>query len=274
MLVVALTLTVAGTAACAPAQPTHESGGAALSAVTRDGIVPSAATLGVRRAARPPLRGLVIALDPGHQLGNHNFPRQINALVPAGGFSKPCNSTGTATNRGVPEATVNIEIARAVRSRLRALGATVRMTRTSNRESRWGPCVDARGRFGKRVGAALMVSLHADGAASGARGFHVIRPTRRAPWTTDIARPSRRLARQLRNSLTAAGIPRSSYLGHGRALVARSDLATLNMSDVPAVMVEVGNMRNTTDARRMTSTSGQARYAEAIVRGIRTTLQR
>ena len=46
-----------------------------------------------------------MVIDPGHQLGNHNYPAQIGRLVPAGGFRKPCNTTGTATNGGYPEAT-------------------------------------------------------------------------------------------------------------------------------------------------------------------------
>ena len=41
----------------------------------------------------------------------------------------------------------------------------------------------------------LKVSVHADGSyAAGARGFHVIAPPDRAPWTADIHRPSMRLA--------------------------------------------------------------------------------
>jgi N-acetylmuramoyl-L-alanine amidase len=226
------------------------------------------------RATSLPLRGLTIALDPGHQLGNHNFPRQTSALVPAGGFKKPCNSTGTATVSGVAESTVNFRISRAVQSRLEALGATVRLTRTSDSERLWGPCVNVRGQFGKRVGARLMVSLHADGAASSLRGFHVIAPTRRYPWTTDIAAPSLRLAKALRNGLTGAGIPRSTYIGGGTGLVVRKDLGTLNMSDVPAAMIEVGNMKNRSDARRMTTIAGRAAYANAIVQGIRTYLGR
>ncbi len=63
--------------------------------------------------------------------------------MPAGGFQKPCNTTGTATDSGVPEATVTFVLARAVEQRLEALGATVRMTRNTNSESRWGPCVDS-----------------------------------------------------------------------------------------------------------------------------------
>ncbi len=221
-----------------------------------------------------PLQGLTIALDPGHQLGNHNFPRQTNRLVPAGGFKKPCNTTGTATNAGTPEATVNWRLSLAVKKRLETLGAHVRMTRNTNSERRWGPCVNARGRFGKRVGAQLMVSLHADGASSSGYGFHVIAPKRRKPWTTDIATASLRLAKILRGSLVRHHVPRANYVAGGSGLDIRSDLGTLNMSDVPVAMIEIGNMRNSRDAKRMTSASGRARYAKAVVRGIRTYLRR
>jgi N-acetylmuramoyl-L-alanine amidase len=227
-----------------------------------------------RTAAKEPLHGLTIALDPGHQLGNSRHTREINRPVPAGGFKKPCNSTGAATNAGVPEATVNIQLSRAVAHRLQALGAKVRLTRTTNSVKKWGPCVDARGRFGKRVGARLMVSLHADGAPSGDHGFHVIAPKRRAPWTTDIATSSLRLAKWLRTSLTHRGLARSNYIGGGTGLDIRSDLGTLNMSDVPVAMIEIGNMRNAGDARRMTSQKGRALYANAVVRGIRAYLGR
>jgi N-acetylmuramoyl-L-alanine amidase len=230
-----------------------------------------ASTLGrtAAPARRRPLRAVTIALDPGHQLGNHNYPRQTNALVPAGGFSKPCNTTGTATDGGVAEATVDFALAKLVKKRLRRLGARVPMTRTVNSERLWGPCVDARGAFGKRVGARLMVSLHADGASSSGRGFHVIAPADRSPWTDDIAAPSLRLATALRNGLTGQGIPRSDYVAGGSGLDVRSDLGTLNLSDVPVAMIEIGNMRNAGDARRMTTRAGRAQYARAVVRGIR-----
>ena len=226
------------------------------------------------RAAAEPLHGVVIAIDPGHQLGNHNYPRQINRPVQAGGFTKPCNTTGTATNSGIPEATVNWRLSRAVQRRLVALGATVRLTRTGNSQRAWGPCVDQRGEFGKRVGARLMVSLHADGAAGSDHGFHVIVPTKRSPWTTDIYSRSLRLGRLLRDALTARHVPRSNYIGHGTGLDIRSDLGTLNMSDVPVAMIEIGNMRNAADASRMTHRRGRATYANAVVAGIRAYLGR
>jgi len=221
-----------------------------------------------------PLSGIRVALDPGHQLGNHNFPEQIHRLVPAGGFYKACNTTGTQTNGGFPEATLNFRVARLVKARLEALGAQVFLTRSRNSESLWGPCVDARGEFGALVHARLTVSLHADGARSYQHGFHVIAPKARSPWTTDIAAPSLRLARALRSGFDALGIARSTYVGNGTALSIRSDLGTLNLSDVPVAMLEIGNMRNASDAHRMTTKTGRQRYARAVVRGIRIYLSR
>src|SRR5687768_4560869 len=74
-----------------------------------------AAPAGRTAALRAPLAGKTVVIDPGHQLGNHNYPREINRSVPAGGFRKPCNTTGTATNAGFPEATFVWQVSRVLR---------------------------------------------------------------------------------------------------------------------------------------------------------------
>ncbi|HEX3222711.1 MAG TPA: N-acetylmuramoyl-L-alanine amidase [Nocardioides sp.] len=217
-----------------------------------------------------PLTGRTVVIDPGHQLGNHNYPRKISRLVPAGGFEKPCNTTGTATNGGYPEATLVWHVSRLLKSRLEALGADVRMTRHSNRQDRWGPCVDVRGRAGNKLPADLKISVHGDGSyTAGAHGFHVIAPTDRKPWTHDIYRSSRRLALDTRAALREVGLPVANYTAGGDGLDFRADLGTLNLSDVPTVMVELGNMRNPTDARPMTSRAGRATYAKGLARAVR-----
>ena len=224
-------------------------------------------------ASPPPLTGHTIVLDPGHQLGNHNFPRRTGRLVPSGGFRKPCNTTGTSTRAGFPEATFTWRVTTRLKTRLERLGATIVLTRHSNRQDRWGPCVDTRGRMGNRV-ADLRLSIHGDGShVRGARGFHVIAPTDRRRWTHDIHDSSTRLARQARTSLRDAGVPVANYTAGGRGLVFRSDLGTLNLSDIPAVMVELGNMRSPRDARRMTSRRGQATYARALADAVLTYLE-
>jgi N-acetylmuramoyl-L-alanine amidase len=219
-------------------------------------------------AARP-LAGRTVVLDPGHQLGNARHVRQINRLVSAGPSRKPCNTTGTSTDSGYPEATMTWQVAMVARRELEQAGARVALTRSSNSTRDWGPCVDARGRLGARVHADLTVSIHGDGSyARGARGFHVIAPASLRGWTDDIAAPSRRLALDLRTALGKARFPRANYIAGGDGLDVRSDLGTLNLSDVPIAMVELGNMRNATEASRMRSKAGRARYAHALVDGI------
>ena len=220
-------------------------------------------------ASAGPLAGRTIVLDPGHQLGNHNYPRKCSRLVPAGGMRKPCNTTGTATRGGYPEATFVWQVSQLLAARLGGMGADVILTRHSNRQDRWGPCVDVRGRAGNRGGADLKVSIHADGATGrGARGFHVIAPTDRRPWTHDIFRPSRRMARETRAALRRAGLPVANYTAGGDGIDFRSDLGTLNLANIPSVMVELGNMRSPRDAHRMTSRQGRGTYARALARAM------
>jgi N-acetylmuramoyl-L-alanine amidase len=226
------------------------------------------------RTGTEPLAGRVVVIDPGHQVGNHNFPRRIHRLVAAGGFRKPCNTTGTATNGGYPEASLTWDVALRLRERLQALGATVRLTRHSNRQDRWGPCVDERGRAGNEQGADLKLSIHADASdARGAHGFHVIMPPDRRPWTHDIYRASRRLALETRAALVERGLERATYVAGGDGLGVRRDLGTLNLSDVPTVMVELGNMRNARDAALMTRPGGRDGYAKALGVAVRRFLE-
>jgi len=219
--------------------------------------------------SRPPLAGRTVVLDPGHQLGNSRHLAQVDRLVQAGPSRKPCNTTGTSTNSGYPEATFTWRVARVAQWALQRAGARVILTRSSNSRAAWGPCVDVRGRAGARAHADLTVSIHADGSyAAGARGFHVIAPASTRGWTDDVAAPSRRLALSLRAGLDHARLPRANYIAGGDGLDVRADLGTLNLSDVPVAMVELGNMRNAAEARRMQSGAGRARYARALADGI------
>jgi N-acetylmuramoyl-L-alanine amidase len=221
-----------------------------------------------------PLTGRVVAIDPGHQLGNARHSSEINRLVDAGGFRKPCNTTGTATNAGYPESAFAMSTANYLKARLQALGAKVYLTRTTESYDLWGPCVDVRGRFGAKVHADLMVSIHGDGAASQYRGFFVIRPALRSGWTDDIYARSNTLGQYVRAGLDGAGLARANDYG-GDGLDTRSDLGTLNWSNVPIVMVEMGNMRNAGDAARMSSSSARNNlYAAGLASGIRRYLTR
>ena len=209
-----------------------------------------------------PLAGKVVVIDAGHQLGNANFTSEINKQVDAGaGKKKACNTTGTATNGGFPEATVTWEVATRVRDALIAQGAEVIMTRESNSLDEFGPCINIRGSLGNER-ADLLLSIHADGADAGSNGFHLLLPSTAHPeYAGSLA-----FANQLMTALNGGGLATANYVSGG--MRASSDYATLNLSAKPAVIVEMGNMRNAGDAQRLTSAGGQDAYATALVAGV------
>jgi N-acetylmuramoyl-L-alanine amidase len=222
-----------------------------------------------------PLEGVTISVDPGHNGGNFSDPEAIDRLVPAGanGTMKPCNTTGTATDDGsLTEAQFNWDVAQDVVPRLEHLGATVVLTRHSN--DGVGPCVDERAEIANRAHAAVALSIHADGNLSeGAHGFDVIHPATAEMVAPEMAGPSLRLAQAERNALVAAGIPPANYVG-SEGLDERSDLAGLNLAKVPAVLVELGNMREPGDAARLEDPAYRNELADALATGIVSFLHR
>jgi N-acetylmuramoyl-L-alanine amidase len=213
-----------------------------------------------------PLAGVVILVDPGHNGGNAAHASYINRLVWIGNRWKACDTVGTTTRSGWPEHRFNWLIANLLKSRLQALGAKVVLTRPS--DTGYGPCITTRGTMAARVHAVLKVSIHADGAASADRGFFVMRPGLVKGYTDAIVSRSYTLAKDVRAGLVKAGIPVANYYA-SNGIIARTDLGGLNLSDVPAVMVELGNMKNAGDAARMQSPAGRGRYAAGLITGIR-----
>jgi N-acetylmuramoyl-L-alanine amidase len=209
-------------------------------------------------------RARVVVLDPGHNGGNAAASAAINRQVPDGrGGTKPCNTTGTETDAGYAEHAFTLDVARRVAQRLSARGIRVVLTRTD--DTGVGPCVDERGRAGEKADADAVVSIHADGAGAGDRGFHVAYSD---PPLNDAQRgPARTLAADLRDGLVAAGFTRSTYIGRD-GLSPRRDLAGLNLATRPTALIECANMRNPAEAQTVSSEAGRDRYAGAIADGI------
>jgi N-acetylmuramoyl-L-alanine amidase len=232
------------------------------------GLMTAPASATVRAAPEGPLSGKLILLDPGHQLGNSNprFRKQMAQTRFNGTIVKGCNTTGTATNAGFPEATFNWRVANRLKARLEQAGARVEMTRSVNSYDAWGPCVWDRAKLANRLDADIMLSIHADGAPSSGRGFFLLAPGLVKGWTEDVVKPGRRLANAMIAGMTQAGATPSNYVS-GQLMVSK-DTTGLNFSDVPTVTVELGNMRNAEEARRMSSKAGQRQYADWLYSGI------
>ncbi|UGQ14015.1 N-acetylmuramoyl-L-alanine amidase [Yinghuangia sp. ASG 101] len=217
-----------------------------------------------------PLAGRTVVIDPGHNPGNSRHTRDIGRQVDAGGFKKNCDETGTQTDSGYTEAEFTLDVAHRTRDVLTGLGAKVVLTWDDDRP--WGPCVDERARVGNEAHADAVVSIHGDGAGANAYGFHVIVPDSVHSGTADtrpIAVPSRALGDALVGAFAAnTGSLPANYIGRN-GIDVRDDLGGLNLSTVPKVFIECGNMRNAQEAARMSDPLWRQKAAQGIAFGIR-----
>ncbi|MYQ39963.1 N-acetylmuramoyl-L-alanine amidase [Streptomyces sp. LamerLS-316] len=225
---------------------------------------------------RGPLTGHTVVIDPGHNPGNVDHTREINAQVDMGNGRKECDTTGTSTNSGYAEARFTLDVSRRLRTLLEEQGAKVVLTQDGDRP--FGPCVDERARIGNKAQADAVVSVHADGSATGNRGFHVILPAAvngDGADTAKIVAPSRELGVRIAgNFVRVTGSAPSNYIGDDTGLDTRDDLGGLNLSTVPKVFIECGNMRDPKDAALLTSADWRQKAALGIAEGIGSYLKR
>lgn len=206
-------------------------------------------------AAAPP----VVVVDPGHDLRANLVTEPIG---PGSTTRKIKDGGGTrGVVSGTTEAELNLAVSLRLRALLRAAGVHVVMTRTATAGTSMGNV--ARARIANRVGAALFLRVHADGATSpSARGTHVLHPALRRGWTDDVYAASRRAARLVQSELRAAlGFP-------DRGLQERSDITGFNWSNVPVVLAEMGFMTNPSEDRILASEVGRRRAALGLCRGV------
>ncbi|MFF8604922.1 N-acetylmuramoyl-L-alanine amidase [Streptomyces sp. NPDC015346] len=227
-----------------------------------------------RRPDRP-LAGRTVVVDPGHNPGNFRHSSEINQKVDIGTTRKECDTTGTSTNAGYTEAAFTLDVSHRLRDLLTAQGAKVVLTHDADRP--FGPCIDERARAGNAARADAVVSVHADGSATGNRGFHVILPAlvgSGAADTSEIVEPSRTLGEAIaRHFARATGTAPANYIGAGTGLDVRGDLGGLNLSTVPKVFVECGNMRDPKDAALLSDAAWRQKAAQGIADGIGTYLE-
>ena len=213
------------------------------------------------RAAAAGIAGMAVFLDPGHNAVND---ASTNQQVPNGrGGTKQCNTSGTATDDGYPEHAFNWAVVGLINGSLDQMGVRTQLSRDN--DSSVGPCVDQRAALANAMHPDAIVSIHADGGPPSGSGFHVNYSS--PPLNDAQAGPAIQLAHAMRDALVQAGFHPSTYIG-ADGLYGRDDLAGLNLAQYPAVLVELGNMKNADDAAQMESPDGRAKYAAAVTQGI------
>ena len=203
-----------------------------------------------RRWSRLPLAGKVVGIDPGHNGLNYTSPAFLARKVWNGREWEGCDTTGTRTSGGYTEARFNWNVAVYLRADLIRMGARVVMTRTGNHGL--GPCVDTRSRILNRAHANVSIDIHADYGPRSGRGFTVLEPVADGP-NNKVIGSSRRFGRDVHAMmLRDTAFQVSDYYGRD-GYISRNDLAGLNLTTMPKVLIETGNMHNAADAALLVS---------------------
>ena len=212
-----------------------------------------------------PLAGKTVGIDPGHNGRNKDDPAYLNRTVFNGRAMETCDTTGTESNSGYAEAAFTFAVATDLRADLIRDGARVVMTRQNN--DGVGPCVDRRAQILNAAHASVAIDIHGDGGPAGGRGFTVLEPVADGPNDGVIASSLRFGADVHAAMLAGTGMPVADYYGRD-GYISRDDLAGLNLTTVPKILIECGNMRNATDAGLMQSPAFQQRLAAAFTAAI------
>jgi len=212
-----------------------------------------------------PLAGKVVGIDPGHNGRNYTDPAFIDHQIWNGREYENCNTTGTETDSGYTEARYNWNVANYLSADLRAEGAKTVLTRHSN--DGIGPCVNTRAEIIDQAHANVAIDIHADGGPPDGRGFAILEPVADGINNKIIA-ASKRFGLDLRaRYLAVTHMPESTYDGVD-GFDFRDNLAGLNLTTVPEVLIEGGNMRNATDAVLLVTSAFQQHAAKAMAEAI------
>lgn len=199
----------------------------------------------------------IVGIDPGHQLRGDSSTEKNG---PGSSVSKAKVAGGTkGAATGKPEYQLTLEVAKKLKRELWDRGYQVVMTRTkndvniSNKE---------RALLINESGADICVRIHADGAASSARGATALCPSASNPYISKLYKKSRLLSEKVLTSYCKATGLRS------RGISYRDDLTGTNWSTVPTTLIELGFMTNTTEDRYLSSASGQKQMVQGLADGI------
>jgi len=216
-------------------------------------------------ATRLPLAGQIVGIDPGHNGLNYTSPAFLDRQVWNGRELEGCDTTGTQTAGGYTEARFTWNVAVYLRADLIRMGARVVMTRTGDHGL--GPCVDTRARILNRAEADVSIDIHADYGPRSGRGFTVLEPVADGPNNAVIG-SSVRFGRDVAAMmLRSTPLRVSDYYGRD-GYISRDDLAGLNLTTMPKVLIEAGNMNNAADAALLVRPGIQRAVAAALTAAI------
>lgn len=204
-------------------------------------------------------RKKIIVIDAGHQRYADYRLERVGPKSDKWLASMPASSYGVVT--GQAEYQLTLDVAQGMKNRLQKKGYKVYITREKNVIAL---TTKERAKIATKHHADLYISLHADGASKPkANGMYLIMPGKTNPYTKSIYKESAVVGQQILAVAKASAIP--TYLS-GKNYSA--DLAAINWSTVPTVLVELGYLNNAKDDKRLVTKKYQQKLSTGIVEGI------
>ena len=175
---------------------------------------------------------ILVAIDPGH-----------------GGEDEGCS------RQAVLEKDVNLQIAKAVESRLLAMGYQVMLTRDNDA----GLTLEQRVELANASGADVYISIHQNASEEQSSAISGIET-----WYNEDKgeQGSKRLAQLIHNDMILYTEARD------RQVIADDTLRVIRDTDMPACLVETGFLSNKKEREKLCTEEYQRRIAEGIVSGI------
>ena len=202
--------------------------------------------------------GLVVVIDPGHQLTADLTQEPIG---PGAAETKYKVSGGTAScNTGSPESELTLAVSKLLEAELIQRGYTVLMTRT---EQDVNISNSERAAVANDANADAFVRIHANGSEnSGANGALTICQTAANPYNSDLYAKSRALSDAVLDELTANAGCRKEYVWE------TDTMSGINWCRVPVTIVEIGYMTNAAEDALLATDDYRSLIAVGIANGI------
>lgn len=201
-----------------------------------------------------PLAGIIIGVDPGHQLHNNS---NTEPVAPGSSDMKAKVSSGTQGRfTRVPEHEVNLKVGLLLRDLLKEAGATVIMTRTtadvdiSNAE---------RAQLFNKKKVDLGLRIHCNGSddPSVAGAFMLV--PKENPFKDECVAAAK---------LVLAEYGKATGISVKKGLTYRSDQTGFNWCDRPIINIEMGHMTNEAEDHKLTDSDFQKKMAKGLYNGI------
>lgn len=208
----------------------------------------------------PEKKGILIAIDPGHQ----DFSVDMSAKEqngPGASIWKAKASTGTVgVYSNIPEFQLNLDISLMLREELVKNGYDVIMTREDNMTAISN---SERAMLANNAGADVSIRIHANGSEDGSvSGALALIPSSSNPYVSYLYEPSNRLADCVLTSYCES-------TGFRNLGITQNDTMTgINWSQVPVMILEMGFMTNQQDDLAMADPEFRKQMVSGIVAGI------